>query len=86
MTLPHNFKLQKTAVHPGKQLGIFALACVFSISVITTCKNVIGPAPTLKNLPQEDILYYRPKEEKRDIFFFNWGPLMGESAGRPKKD
>lgn len=86
MPLPYNFKLQKTAIFPVKQAGLFALSCFFSLGVITTVKNVIGPTPTLKNLDEENILYCRPLEEKRDIYFFNWAPLTGEAAGRPKRD
>ena len=86
MPLPYNFKLQRTAVLPLKQAGLFGLSCFFSLAVITTVKNAIGQPETLKNLNEENILYCRPLEEKRDIYFFNWAPLTGEAAGRPKRD
>jgi len=69
-----------------KQVGIFIASCLFSGSVIALYKNVIGPAPTLKNLEEENQLYFRPHDSKREIFFFNWAPIQGQEAGRPKRD
>ncbi|KAF0983930.1 hypothetical protein FDP41_007845 [Naegleria fowleri] len=85
MTQPYVFNLANKK--PGKQALLFGLSCLFSGSLIAIYKNVLGgPPETHKNLAQENVLYYRPFEEKRDIYFFNWGPIMGQSAGRPKKE